>query len=458
MIRHSFTIAAIQSGTGKTTISLGLMSALCRSGHTVAPFKVGPDFIDPGLHRVVTGRTSWNLDIWMCGDSYVGGLFEDKSSDCDVAIVEGVMGLFDGEHSSTAEVARLLSVPVVVVLDVRGMAQSAAALIAGIRCIDPDLSIAGVILNRISSERHYRLVSEAITRYCDTKVFGCLPHEPDIGLSQRHLGLLTAEDGCLNSGIVERLTSLIQDNIDLDGLLDATLIQSTGSRPLPSITTLSGVGTSNAVSFPRVAVAKDNAFCFYYEDNLEMFQRYGVRLLFFSPLQDEGLPDGIDGLYLGGGYPELYAGVLSANISMLNSVRRFITAGGVTYAECGGFMYLSEGITGLDGVFNPMASVFPAGAIMKNRRVSLGYRQATLLEDTIIGKKGDVVKGHEFHYSEMADMPTVGGELNQHVKRVFKTPQGAQGFMVANCLASYIHLHFGSNLNIVRCLVDSMTP
>ncbi|MBF0537293.1 MAG: cobyrinate a,c-diamide synthase [Nitrospirae bacterium] len=438
-MRHGFTIAAIQSSTGKTTVSLGLMSALGRVGLRVAPFKIGPDFIDPGLHRVITGRTSYNLDTYMCGVDYVRELFYVKSADADVAIAEGVMGLFDGEHSSTAAVARLLSLPVVLVLDVRGMAQSAAAIVAGVKGIDPGLSIAGVILNRVGSDRHYRLVRDAITQHCDTTVLGCLPFASDVGLAQRHLGLFTAEDGCLNASLIEKLTSLIQDNIDLAALLKNTL--SVAVRPCPTVNL--EATNDRGVERLRVAVARDNAFCFYYEDNLGLLQRQGIELIPFSPLTDEGLPDDIDGLYLGGGYPEIYAGRLSANTSMLEDIRRFVLSGGVTYAECGGFMYLLEGVTGLDGVFYTMVGVFPARAVMRDRRVALGYREAVLRQDTIIGNRGDIVKGHEFHYSEVVEMP-------RDVKNVFDSPQ--VGWLSHNCLASYIHLHFASNPNILRCL------
>ncbi|KJU84974.1 cobyrinic acid a,c-diamide synthase [Candidatus Magnetobacterium bavaricum] len=445
-MKHAFAVAAIQSGTGKTTLSLGLMSALGRMGLRVAPFKVGPDFIDPGLHRVVTGRTSYNLDTWMCDADYVRGLFYDKSTDADVAIAEGVMGLFDGEHSSTAAVARLLSLPVVLVLDVRGMAQSAAAIVAGVGCIDPELSVAGVILNRVGSDRHTRLVRDAIELHCNTKVLGGIPFDADAGLAQRHLGLFTAEDGCLNVGIIERLTRLIQENVDLDALLTRTgrCSENTAcvdTHQTPTVN-LESAGGNNTAPL-RIAVARDNAFCFYYEDNLEMLQRLGMTIVSFSPLNDERLPRDIDGLYLGGGYPELYAGRLSANTSMLESIRGFVASGGVTYAECGGFMYLMEGVTGLDGVFYPMAGVFAVRAVMRDRRVSLGYRQAVLRQDTIIGKQGDVVRGHEFHYSEVVDMP-------HGIRNVLETPQRTQGAWLApNCLASYIHLHFAGNPNII---------
>ncbi|MBF0607054.1 MAG: cobyrinate a,c-diamide synthase [Candidatus Magnetobacterium sp. LHC-1] len=447
-MRHAFTIVGIQSGTGKTTLSLGVMSALGRLGLQVAPFKVGPDFIDPGLHRVVTGRTSYNLDTYMCDATYVRDLFTDKSAAADVAVAEGVMGLFDGEGASTAAVARLLSLPVVLVVDVRGMAQSAAAIVAGVRSIAPELAIAGVILNRVGSDRHIRLVSDAITRHCDVTVLGGIPFTPDAGLAQRHLGLFTAEDGCLNPQVIDKLTRLIQDNIDLNALLKNTL--TVDATPRSSVS----VATSNVTSLSplRIAVARDNAFCFYYEDNLEMLQHQGMTIVTFSPLNDDRLPDGIDALYLGGGYPELYAGRLSANASMVESIRGFVTSGGVTYAECGGFMYLSEGVTGLDGVFYPLVGVFAARAVMKDRRVSLGYRQAVLLEDTIIGSKGNIVRGHEFHYSEIVEMP-------HGIKNALETSQGTQGIWLApNCLASYMHLHFASNPDIVRSLKKNSEP
>lgn len=440
-MKSAFMVSAIQSGAGKTTVSLALMASLKRLGFDVQPFKAGPDFIDPGLHRAITGKTSWNLDRWMCTDDYVRQTFTTHGPASDVAIVEGVMGLFDGGETSTAALAKLVGLPVVLVLDVRGMAESAAAVVAGILSIDYGLTLAGVILNRVGSPKHLQRVRAAIGFHTGVEVIGAIPSEATIHVQERHLGLFTAEDGPVTEEFACCAATLAMENIDLHRLLSLTEVppapqppacrQECGPDRLNRYCQNSGVSRTGGT----LAVARDKAFCFYYEDNFELLVHAGVRIVFFSPLDDEALPGGIDGLYLGGGYPELYAVRLSGNISMRESIRRFISYGGVVYAECGGFMYLTGGINDFDGSFYPMVGTFPVNASMKRGRAHLGYREVTLIEDSIIGKKGDRFRGHEFHYSVIDEMPSV-------VTRVYGSEENAQGYQLGNCLASYVHLHF----------------
>jgi cobyrinic acid a,c-diamide synthase len=448
IMKAGFVISAIQSGSGKTTISLGLMAALGKKGYAVQPFKIGPDFIDPGLHGAVTGRTSWNLDRWMCGDEYVKRLFSEMSSGRDISIVEGVMGLFDGGTSSTAEISKLIGVPLILVLDVRSMAESAAAVLRGVESFDSDLQIAGVILNRVGSERHLSMVRRAIEESCDTVIVGYLPRESSLNIPGRHLGLHTAEDSFLTGEFIERLSSFVEDHIDLDRLIREVRVRGGEPRGKRAETRSKKLRSEikDQISKIRIAVARDEAFCFYYEDNLELIRMAGMEVVYFSPLNDAGLPEGTSGLYLGGGYPELYARRLSENHSMLEAVSGFIRNGGAAYAECGGFMYLTEGIYDFDGKFHKMAGVYPVCARMRKSRFNLGYREVILKEDTLIGRRGDKLRGHEFHYSEIGDMPAT-------VRDVYGN---GGGYMVNNCLGSYIHIHFAGNMQIAVALLESI--
>ncbi|MBF0486775.1 MAG: cobyrinate a,c-diamide synthase [Nitrospirae bacterium] len=431
-------MSALQSGAGKTTAALALMAALTRMGRRVQPFKTGPDFIDPGLHRALTGVPSWNLDRWMCGDDYVRHLFAAKSNATDVCIIEGAMGLFDGGAASAAETAKFLSLAVVIALDVRGTAETAAALVKGIEAFDPELTLAGVILNRTGSDRHYRRVKQAIEAHCRCKVLGFLPAEPQIRIPERHLGLYTAEDGVINAEFAQKLASAAHTGIHIEELLMASAINS----PPVYIPAPSPPPHPNA---PRIGVARDSAFCFYYEDNLDYLCAAGAEIVFFSPINDDKIPNGVGTVYLGGGYPELYAERLSSNRNMLRSMRDFALRGGAIYAECGGFMYLTQGIVDLNGHIFPMAGIFPVKTKMAKKRVKLGYREVTLTSDSILGKKGAKLRGHEFHYSEMEDMPP-------SVETIYDSHEGTTGYRIKNCTAGYVHLHFASNPQIAGSL------
>ncbi|MCG6552944.1 MAG: cobyrinate a,c-diamide synthase [Candidatus Magnetominusculus sp. LBB02] len=432
----AFVISALQSGAGKTTAALALMAALTRDGRRVQPFKTGPDFIDPGLHRALTGVTSWNLDRWMCGDDYVRRIFAEKSQGADVCIIEGAMGLFDGGNASTAETAKMLGLPVVVMLDVRGTAETAAALVKGIDAFDPGLKLAGVILNRIGSHRHFTRVKEAIEAHSACRVLGSIGVDTEIQIPERHLGLFTAEDGVISTDFTQIISEAAHKGIQTGKLLAATavdisLIDIPAYMPVPPL---------NA---PSIAVARDSAFCFYYEDNLDFLRRQGALVRFFSPLNDDKIPDGVRAVYLGGGYPELYAERLASNSSMLRSIRDFAEVGGAVYGECGGFMYLTEGIRDLDGRLFPMAGVFPVKSMMGKKRAGLGYREAVLTDDSILGEKGDIARGHEFHYSSIEEMPPA-------VQTIYECREGTLGYRIKNCTAGYIHLHFASSPNIAR--------
>lgn len=443
------TIAAPSSGCGKTTVTLALLAALRRRGVTVAPFKVGPDFIDPGHHARACGRISHNLDGWMCGEQWVRKTFAQGCISAELALIEGVMGLFDGaagdsEVGSTAEVAKWLGSPVLLVIDARAQARSAAALLQGFAQFDPQLQIAGVIFNRVGSPGHAAMLRQAVASIPGLPpVLGCLPRSEELALPERHLGLVTAEDAGCDGAFFERLADWVEAHVDLDALLGV-------AAPHPACwqTFLEGEGKQVKAGSPvRLAVARDAAFCFYYPDNLELLEAAGAELVFFSPLADEQLPAGIDGLYLGGGYPELHAAGLAGNAGLRQQIHAAATAGLTIYAECGGFMYLSEAIDQ-----QPMVGVFPARARMLPRRRALGYREVTLSAASPLGPAGTWARGHEFHYSEM-ELPDSIPRCYQLTRRQGEAA-GEEGYRLGNVLGSYVHLHFGSNPQLAKHFVE----
>jgi cobyrinic acid a,c-diamide synthase len=440
-------IAGTHSGCGKTTITLALMAAFCKRGVNVQPFKCGPDFIDPTLHRLVTGKVSRNLDVRMCGTGYVEQLFVDQAPSDGLSIIEGVMGLFDGGNGSAARLASLLGIPVILVVDVRSAAESVAAVVKGFETLDPEVKVAGVILNRVGSERHLSMIAEAIKKYCQAEIIGAIPRDTTISLPSRHLGLHMGAEVHLNR---QRLVELVEKNLNLDNLLGKVKNYNPESAPRNSEpkTQNSQWGTQNPPV--RLGVAWDEAFCFYYQDNLDMLKAAGAEIVIFSPLHDEVLPENLDGIYLGGGYPELHAGALSANSAMRTAIREFSRAGKAVYGECGGFMYLCEAIIDTENTYFPMAGVYPVVASMAKRLQRLGYRQVTMATKTILGRTGCHCYGHEFHYSEIAEMP-------EQIERGYHLDDGrAEGYLINNTLAGYVHLHWGRSPETATQFVQAM--
>jgi cobyrinic acid a,c-diamide synthase len=432
---------------GKTTLTLGLIAAWRRRGLTVQPFKVGPDFIDPGHHAQAAGRLSRTLDGWMLPREENLAIFSRRAAGADVAVVEGVMGLFDGvdgksEAGSTAQMAKWLGLPVLLVVDARALARSAAALVQGFAGFDPDLTLAGVVFNRVGGPAHLRYLKEAMEGLPGIPCFGGLPREADLAIPERHLGLATAEDHPLSGDYLDRLAELVEQHLDLDGLWAAL----PALRPGPSPQSLA---TPPEV---RLGVARDRAFCFYYPDNLDWLVHFGAELVAFSPLTDACLPPHLHGLYLGGGYPELAARELAANEPLKRDLRARVQGGLPVYAECGGLMYLGEEIRDLAGQLHAMAGLLPLSFGLLPRLRALGYREVTLAADTLLGPAGTRVRGHEFHYSEIV-------KETQAVTRVYRlSPRAggqplAEGFAQGSVLASYVHLHFGSNPEAARALV-----
>lgn len=439
-------IAAPASGSGKTTLTLGMLAALRRRGIRVAPFKVGPDFIDPGHHAAAAGRPSRNLDGWMCGEEAVRASFARGCSGAELALVEGVMGLFDGaagdsDTGSTAEIARWLGGRILLVVDARSQARSAAALVKGFVDFDARLQFAGVIFNRIGSQRHAELLRTALSATPGLPpLLGCLPRDAMVSLPERHLGLVTAAEQSLDD---TPLADLIEAHIDLDKLLQgATAPHPACGHPLPQGERLGERGTLPV----RIGVARDAAFCFCYAENLERLEQAGAELVFFSPLIDP-LPPRLDGLYLPGGYPEIHLDQLAANRQLLGQLRAAAEAGLPIYAECGGLLLLCAGLND-----QALCGVFPATAQLLPRRKALGYREVCFSADTPLGPAGTRARGHEFHYSELEMPETVARRYR--LCRQDGTDLGAEGFSCRNVLASYVHLHFASHPQLAHYFVN----
>lgn len=432
-------VAGTASGVGKTTVTLGLIGALRRRGLRVQPFKAGPDYIDPSYHAAVAGVPSRNLDTWLVPPAGVAELFARATRDADVAVVEGVMGLYDGrsardETGSGAELAKLLGLPVVLVVDTAAVARSAAATVLGFQRFDPGLRLAGVVLNRVGGERHAALCRDAIEPATGVPVLGALPRRDDLALPERHLGLIPATEGATPAAVFEQVVDLVGRSLDVDRLLRLAALPALAPAP-PAL-----FPEAPAPTRARLAVALDRAFSFYYRDSLDLLAAWGAELAPFSPLADADLPAGSGGVYIGGGFPELHAGELAANAAMIGALRRAAGRGVPIYAECGGLMYLGESLVDFAGAAHRMAGLIPASSRLTERRLSLGYRTVRALADGPLLSRGQEVRGHEFHWSRLA-----GAEPADAAYEV--TDQGGrrEGFRRGSVLASYIHLHLASD-------------
>ncbi len=449
----AFVIAGTHSGCGKTLVSLAVMAALRARGLGVAPFKAGPDFIDPTLHAAVCGRASHNLDPWMCGPEATRAILLRHARGSHVAVVEGVMGLFDGiagstDEGSTAALAKLLGLPVALVLDARSMARSVAALALGYTSFDPQLPVAGLILNRVGSPNHADLLREALETAPNlpsaARILGLLPRDEALALPSRHLGLVTAQDAPLDPGLVARLARWAEDNLDLTRLLNACpALEFPAPDPAPA-----------PAARVRIGLARDAAFCFTYAENLRLLEAAGAQLVPFSPLAGRTLPPDLAGLYLPGGYPELHAAALAANAGLRAEIKAFSAAGRPVYAECGGFMYLMESIKDPEGRTHPMCGAFAMAAAMLPRFAALGYREVVTTRAGLFGPEWTMLRGHEFHYSSPTGADPEAQPLYRVRDRRGWTDQ-AEGFAKGNTLGSYIHLHLASNPDAAAAFVGA---
>ncbi|MGD0092841.1 MAG: cobyrinate a,c-diamide synthase, partial [Planctomycetota bacterium] len=428
-------------------------------GLRVQTFKVGPDFLDPTYLALASQRPCYNLDGWMTGRDYVLRLFARAAAGADLAVIEGVMGLFDGADpctnaGSTAEIALWLDAPVLLAVNAHGAARSLAAMVRGFCEFDSSLRIAGVIANQAGSARHARWLEDSLAAAGLPQLLGAIPRGAFPALPSRHLGLVSADRQSLSGEVLNSLADALERNVSLDAVMQFAASAPPCTAGVPPAEPQAG-GTPavhSAETRLKLGVAQDRAFHFYYPDNLEALQAQGCELVRFSPLADAQLPAGLKALYLGGGYPEEYAAELAANKTMLAGIRAFAASGRTVYAECGGLMYLAEGLQTVAGERHALAGVLPLWTRMLPRRKALGYVEVTLTQDALWGARGSTLRGHEFHYSELLGPAALDG-LWRTVYSVQsrRAPQpAAEGFQRGRVLASYVHAHFASRPEAVK--------
>ena len=441
-------LGGVSSGVGKTTTTIAIARALRARGLRVALFKCGPDYLDPTYHARAIGSPSHNLDGWMMGREAVLSTFARATVDADIALIEGVMGLFDGasptgEEGSTAEIAKWLDAPVALVVDASGMARSIAALAQGFASFDAAVHVRAVIANRIGSKGHLDILKKALR---NPPVLGGFPKDEAAKFSERHLGLHTADTSTLPDALLDHWAARAEEWLALDALVDIARNAPPLEIPMPST-------SASAVAKCRIGLAFDEAFHFYYEDNMRRLEALGAELVRFSPLHEGALPD-VDGLYFGGGYPEVHAALLAKNETMRNAITRFAASGAPIYAECGGLMYLTRAIVDRDGARHPMVGLVPADAVMCDRLQALGYVEIETQAKTLLGPAGTRFRGHQFRYSELRDLAP-DTEAIYSVRRRRGGEVTREGYRSANVVASYVHAHWASNPLIPQHFVDA---
>ncbi|HEY8908687.1 MAG TPA: cobyrinate a,c-diamide synthase [Desulfosporosinus sp.] len=456
-------LAGTHSGVGKTTLATGIMAALKKRERPIQGFKVGPDYIDPSYHAAATGRPSRNLDRWLLGE-HLPSVFAESSCE-SWAVIEGVMGMFDGMSGtagfgSTADVAKLLQAPIVLIVDASSMSRSVAALVHGFNSFDPEVKLQGVILNRVKSSAQEKILREALNDL-QIPVLGALPKEGALHLPERHLGLVPVGENGLLEGFIDTLSQLITDHIDLEqvesimlsapDLKESTILETkSNSRSVPSsdgkTVLLSARPMAKQQNF-RLGLARDEAFLFYYQDALDLAERLNYTIIPFSPLHDSELPDDLDGIFLGGGFPELHLDSLSGNLPFLESLRTYVASGKPVYAECGGYMYLGQSIKDFEGREIPLAGIIPMKAEMTKRLQGIGYRRGVFQDDNFLGPRGTIVQGHEFHYSRV-----IYDEQFPSAYELFKGDHAEkmEGYARDNIVASYLHLHFSGQQELLE--------
>ena len=469
-------LSADRSSSGKTTITIGILAALIKRGYNVQPFKVGLDYIDPSYHSEITGRRARNIDGYLMDKNAVLDVYThacEGDGGADIAIIEGVRGLYEGFESftdlgSTAQVAKQLDCPVILIINARSITRSAAALVNGYKNFDPDVNITGVILNNVGGGRHAKKAKEAIEHYTGLPVIGIIPRDNSMQISMRHLGLVPALEGRRRvDDFDERIgaiENIITKGIDLERVIE--IAKSAEPLEKPKSTMFTSRSLKDTGTRPTIGVALDEAFNFYYHDNIELLELAGADIKYFSPIHDTHLPD-VDGLYIGGGYPELFAAELEANESMRNDIKEASAAGLPIYAECGGLMYLTEKLTtGVKGKgtyhmadmpesTHQMVGALPGHTLMGHTRV-VSYNIGTLEMDTVIGKSGNSFKGHEFHHSEIVDLPS-DAKFAIKLSRGVGIIDGWDGLTVNNTIGSYAHLHGVSYREFAESFVESVS-
>jgi cobyrinic acid a,c-diamide synthase len=447
-------VAATASGVGKTTATVALIGAMRARGLKVAAFKCGPDYLDPTYHERAAGVRSHNLDGWMMDRDAVVATFARASADADVAVIEGMMGLFDSatptsDEGSTAQIAKWLNAPVILVTDASGVARTIAAVAAGFVRFDSSVRVAGMICNRVGGRGHLDLLRDAQP---EVPIVGGFPASADLAFPERHLGLLMADESNVPQRLIDGWSRLAAEWLDLD-----TIVEIARSAPALEVDRASDLSKVDSSSPPRcrIGIAYDAAFHFYYEDNLNRLRSLGAEIVNFSPIRDRELPE-VDGLYFGGGYPEAFARELSSNSAMLAAIRRFAVSGGLIYAECAGLMYLTDAIRTLDGAGWPMAAIIPGVAVMSERLQAIGYVEVETGADSILGPAQARFRGHQFRHSTLE-----GTASSDRIARIYNVAPRwggapfAEGYRVGNVLASYVHAHWASNPAVAAALVDA---
>lgn len=450
-------IAGVASGVGKTTICTGLMAALVARGLRVQGYKVGPDYIDPTYHRAATGRPSYNLDTWLSSQAMVRQRFDTGMRGADIALIEGVMGLFDGrkqtrDTASTAEIARLLRAPVVLVIDVSHMGQSVAAIVNGFQRLDPQVHLVGVILNKVASADHEATLRYAIKEWTDVPVLGSIQRNALLTIPTRHLGLVPVPEQSLETkGLAETIEQMVA--------VTEILNRAQQAEPLPLLVQASegnmkaAFGTDKETSGPvmRLGLALDAAFSFYYPETLEALTQRGVQVVPFSPLQDERVPDDVDLLYFGGGFPEVFAEQLANNRPMLAHIRSRIQEGIPVYAECGGYMYLGTGCIDAASKQHLLVGAIPYTFRMGTERAQIGYREITTTRDTLLGPAGIRLRGHEFHWSSIVERLS-----EAHTPYLVEgREKTVEGYATKNMLASYVHIPLAAHPQVLTQLLQT---
>ncbi len=485
MILPRVIIAGTNSGVGKTTLTLGIISALRKNGYSVQPFKTGPDYIDPTYHTEASGRPCANLDTWLLPKDAVVELFRRRAEDADISVIEGVMGLYDGlknsEQGSSSHLAKILNSPIILILNAHSLSRSAGAIALGYKEFDKGINIAGIILNNIGSKNHYHYVKTAIERKAKIPVLGYLPKAPALKLPQRHLGLIPLQENKLEHGFCKKLSRLVEKNINLSALLKIS--RQAGPLTFNKEKIFKKIAkTKHPSNYVTIAVAQDAAFNFYYQDNLDILRHLGAKIATFSPLKDRKLPEATDGLYIGGGFPELFALRLSKNKRLKELIYQKAEEGLPIYAECGGLMYLVEALMDFKKRKFPMVGIFKGLVKMADRRQALGYVNVETARDNILSKKGARIRGHVFHWSYLdpslgPSFKGIGRAILSGLKDRKVYPLGLEarpkeypyaykitkdkdkvfsdGLIKNKVLASYVHLHFASCLDLPKNFIHN---
>lgn len=445
--------SATTSGTGKTTICCGVQRALKNRGINVQPFKVGPDYIDTEYHFLASGNKSRNLDEFMLPKEEIEFLFARSAGKADISIVEGVMGLYDGlgaryDYCSTASMAKILDCPVILIIDAKSMAASSAALVLGYMNLDPRIKIAGVIANNVSTESHFNIVKWAIETYTGVPVLGRIPKDEKFTLSSRHLGLTPSVEVQDLDEKLDYIAGVVEKYLDFDKLIEI-------SSEEPIEYDAHRRDRIKDITNVRMGIAFDKAFNFYYQDSLELLEEMGVELVKFSPLSDEMLPENIDGIFLGGGFPEVFAKELSENRALLQEIKKRSEEGMPIYAECGGLMYLGSELENLEGEFFQMTGILNGKSVMSQRLKRFGYCEGVAEGESVISERSGSVRGHEFHYSDfISDLPTIYRMEKKMTDGSIKRWGG--GYQQGNTLGTYLHTHFAGDYEMALHFIRRM--